>query len=89
MKALTKKQQAFLDFLRGFVAQHGTFPSYKQIQDGMEYRSPNSVRQNLGSLHIRGLLFHEEGHGYSLEPLTYCEHCGSVITQQKLRRLAA
>ena len=64
-RQLTHKQHSFLEFLREHVDQHKVWPTYREIADHFEYRSPNSVTQNLQALSRKGFL--ERGkHGYAL-----------------------
>ena len=64
-RQLTQKQHAFLSFLRSHVAEHKIWPTYREIVDHFDYRSPNSVTQNLQALSRKGFL--QRGRdGYSL-----------------------
>ena len=64
-RQLTVKQHAFLEYLREHVDQHKVWPTYREIADHFEYRSPNSVTQNLQALSRKGFL--ERGrNGYAL-----------------------
>lgn len=64
-RQLTHKQHAFLEFLRGHVEEHKVWPTYREIVDHFDYRSPNSVTQNLQALSRKGFL--QRGRdGYSL-----------------------
>ncbi len=65
---LTSKQQSFLDYIRGYVSNQGVWPTYREISDHFDFRSPNSVTQNLQALHKKGcLLRDEEGYHFSDE----------------------
>ena len=65
-KHLTPKQFEFLIFLRRFVQQHqGIWPTYREIAEYFDYRSPNSVTQNLQALARKGYLS-REGDQYAL-----------------------
>lgn len=56
-RQLTKKQRDFLQFLRDFVMESGgVWPTYREIVDSFDYRSPNSVTQNLQALLKKGFL---------------------------------
>lgn len=64
-RQLTQKQHAFLEFLRDHVDEHKVWPTYREIADHFEYRSPNSVTQNLQALSRKGFL--QRGrNGYAL-----------------------
>lgn len=64
-KKLTSKQYAFFQYLSGFVRESGVWPTYREIVDNFDYRSPNSVTQNLQALHKKGYL-QRDGDGYHL-----------------------
>jgi len=64
-RQLTSKQHAFLEYLRDHVDRHKVWPTYREIADHFEYRSPNSVTQNLRALSRKGFL--QRGrNGYAL-----------------------
>ncbi|WP_420455523.1 LexA family protein [Rubrivirga sp.] len=64
-RQLTQKQHSFLEYLREHVDRHKVWPTYREIADHFEYRSPNSVTQNLQALSRKGFL--ERGrNGYAL-----------------------
>ena len=64
-RQLTHKQHAFLEYLRDHVDRHRVWPTYREIASHFEYRSPNSVTQNLQALSRKGFL--ERGrNGYAL-----------------------
>ena len=62
---LTSKQHAFLEFLRQHVESHKIWPTYREIVDHFDYRSPNSVTQNLQALSRKGFL-QRDRNGYQL-----------------------
>lgn len=64
-KKLTSKQHAFFQYLSGFVRESGVWPTYREIVENFDYRSPNSVTQNLQALHKKGYL-RRDGDGYHL-----------------------
>ncbi len=57
---LTGKQQAFLDFIRDHISEYGIWPTYRDISDHFQFRSPNSVTQNLQALYKKGCLLKDE-----------------------------
>ena len=64
-RQLTQKQHSFLEYLRDHVDRHKVWPTYREIADHFEYRSPNSVTQNLQALTRKGFL--QRGrNGYAL-----------------------
>ena len=68
-RQLTQKQHAFLEFLRGHVDCHQVWPTYREIVEHFEYRSPNSVTQNLQALSRKGFLRRDRD-GYALVDTT-------------------
>ena len=62
---LTSKQHAFLEFLRDHVETRKIWPTYREIVDHFDYRSPNSVTQNLQALSRKGFL-QRDRNGYQL-----------------------
>lgn len=62
---LTSKQHAFLEFLREHVETHKIWPTYREIVSHFDYRSPNSVTQNLQALSRKGFL-QRDRNGYQL-----------------------
>ncbi|MFW5972561.1 MAG: LexA family protein [Bacteroidota bacterium] len=64
-KNLTAKQHSFLQFLVEYLHEHGVWPTYRELVDQFDYRSPNSVTQNLQALHKKGYLRRDET-GYHL-----------------------
>ncbi|MEZ4699984.1 MAG: transcriptional repressor LexA [Rhodothermales bacterium] len=59
-KHLTAKQHSFLKFLKNYVREHGVWPTYREMVDQFDYRSPNSVTQNLQALYKKGFLMKED-----------------------------
>jgi len=57
---LTDKQESFLDYIREYADEHGSWPTYREISDHFDFRSPNSVTQNLQSLHKKGFLARDD-----------------------------
>ena len=64
-RQLTQKQHAFLEFLRAHVRDQKVWPTYREIVDHFNYRSPNSVTQNLQALSKKGFL-RRDYNGYHL-----------------------
>ncbi|MEQ9104942.1 MAG: transcriptional repressor LexA [Rhodothermales bacterium] len=53
---LTDKQESFLEYIQEYTDEHGVWPTYREISDHFDFRSPNSVTQNLQALHKKGYL---------------------------------
>ena len=81
-RQLTQKQHSFLAYLRDHVERHRVWPTYREIADHFDYRSPNSVTQNLRALSRKGFLHRDQG-GYALVERTARD--GSVRVRGALR----
>ena len=55
-RRLTQKQRAFHDYLKRYHRTTGGWPTYRELIDEFDYRSPNSVTQNLEALTKKGYL---------------------------------
>ncbi|NNE36176.1 MAG: repressor LexA [Rhodothermales bacterium] len=64
-RSLTPKQRDFLGYVRSFVQSNGEWPTYRDIIEHFDFRSPNSVTQNLQALFKKGYLKRDE-FGYEL-----------------------
>jgi repressor LexA len=53
---LTERQRAILDYLRGFVDEHGYPPTVREIGEAVGLRSPSTVHAHLAQLERAGLL---------------------------------
>ena len=53
---LTARQRRILDFIRGWVAQHGYPPSVREIGEAVDLVSPSSVAYQLKELEKKGQL---------------------------------
>lgn len=65
--ALTKKQQEFFDFIIEYKNEEGIWPTYREISEHFEYKSPNSVTQNIQALIKKRFLVKKEDE-YDLHP---------------------
>lgn len=54
--SLTPKQHAFLGFIRSYLRKYGDLPGYKDFIEHFNFKSPNSVTQNLQALVRKGYL---------------------------------
>ncbi len=82
-RQLTSKQHAFLEFLQGHLREHRLWPTYREIVDHFEYRSPNSVTQNLQALSRKGFL-ERDRNGYRL--VDHSGRDGTIAVRGTLRR---
>jgi len=64
-RKLTSKQHEFLLFIEDYIDEENVWPTYREIIDHFDYRSPNSVTQNLKALHKKGYLTRDD-EGYHL-----------------------
>ncbi len=64
-RKLTAKQHEFLTFIEDYIEEENVWPTYREIIDHFNYRSPNSVTQNLQALHKKGYLTRDDD-GYHL-----------------------
>ena len=55
VKRPSKKQRELLDFIDGFIKQHGYGPSYREIMRSLDYKSVSTV-----AVHVDGLI--SKGH---------------------------
>lgn len=53
---LTRKQRDFLDYIVDYRKDNDVWPTYREIADYFDYKSPNSVTQNIKSLIKKGYL---------------------------------
>lgn len=63
----TKKQHQTLEFIRGFIAEHGYSPSYREIMRGCNYTSVATVALHVNSLIKRGHIVKRDKSARSLE----------------------
>ena len=64
-RKLTAKQHAFLEYIKSYVRENGIWPTYREIIEVFDYRSPNSVTQNLQALYKKNYLRRDQD-GYHL-----------------------
>ena len=63
---LTSKQKKFLDYIITYREENEIWPTYREIADTFNFRSPNSVTQNLQSLLKKGYLVKTDDNEYEL-----------------------
>lgn len=63
---LTSKQKKFLDYIITYREENQIWPTYREIADTFNFRSPNSVTQNLQSLLKKGYLVKTDDSEYEL-----------------------
>lgn len=63
----TKKQRQLLDFIAGFIAEHGYSPSYREVMVALHYNSVATVALHVNSLIKRGHIRKRDRSARSLE----------------------
>ena len=61
MENLTDKQQATLDFIRGYVRDNGMAPTMQEIAAGMGWKSPNAAQLHVNALQRKGYVTMRRG----------------------------
>src|SRR5437763_3517110 len=65
--ALTKRQKEVLDFISGFVGEHGYCPSYEEIARGLSLASLATVHKHISVLETKSYLKRGFNQSRSLE----------------------
>lgn len=65
---LTRKQKQFFDYIVSYKNEHDVWPTYREISDEFNYKSPNSVTQNIQALLKKGYLIKGEDDEYDIHP---------------------
>lgn len=63
----TKKQKELLDYVSKFISEHGYGPSYREIMNGMGYKSVSTVAIHVDGLISKGYLRKRDHSARSLE----------------------
>ncbi len=63
---LTRKQQEFFSFIVDYKKDYDVWPTYREIAEHFDYRSPNSVTQNIQALLKKGYLVKKNDEEYEL-----------------------
>ena len=63
----SKKQRELLSFIQAFINQHGYGPSYREIMNGMGYKSVSTVAIHVDHLILKGHLRKRDYSARSLE----------------------
>lgn len=72
---LTRKQKDFFDYIIDYKKEHDVWPTYREIADEFDYKSPNSVTQNIQALLKKGYLIKTDDDEYDVHP-NYEENLG-------------
>lgn len=76
----TKKQKQILDYIDGFIKEHGYSPSYREIMRGLDYKGIATVALHVDSLVKRGHLIKRDNTARSLEVVRSLSPSGSSKT---------
>jgi repressor LexA len=60
---LTRRQKQILDYLQGYIAEHGFAPSFEEIAEHFTFRSLATVHEHLTNLERKGYI--QRGHNES------------------------
>jgi len=66
----TKKQKELLDYVDGFIQEHGYGPSYREIMNAIGYKSVSTVAIHIDGLITKGFLRKTDNSARSLEVVT-------------------
>lgn len=69
----SKKQRELLSFIDAFVKQHGYGPSYREIMNGLAYKSVSTVATHVDNLITKGHLRKRDYSARSLEVVNKSE----------------
>ncbi len=64
---LTKRQKEILDYIQGFIAEHGYAPSFEEIADSFGYSSLATVHEHLSNLERKGYIRKSYNESRSIE----------------------
>jgi SOS-response transcriptional repressors (RecA-mediated autopeptidases) len=63
----TKKQKELLSYVDGFIKEHGYGPSYREVMNGLGYKSVSTVAVHIDGLISKGYLHKRDNSARSLE----------------------
>jgi len=72
---LTRKQKEFFDYIIDYKKEYDVWPTYREIAEAFNYKSPNSVTQNIQALLKKGYLIKTDEDEYDIDP-NYEENLG-------------
>lgn len=79
----TKKQYELLEYLKGFIAEHGYSPSYREIMRGCNYTSVATVALHVKNLIARGHVVKRNKSARSLEVVGGVDESTQVKSNHK------
>ena len=86
--ALTKRQREILDYLTGYITEHGYAPSFEEIAETMGYGSLATVHEHLSNLERKGVIRRSYNESRSIEVLSR-ERPSGVVDLPLLGSVAA
>ncbi|HTT67435.1 MAG TPA: transcriptional repressor LexA [Gemmatimonadales bacterium] len=78
MVPLTKRQREILDYLTGYIGDHGFAPSFEEIASAMKYASLATVHEHLTNLERKGVIRRAYNESRSIEVLSRARAPGVV-----------
>ncbi len=66
----SKKQQELLEFIDSFIKEHGYGPSYREVMNGLGYRSVSTVAVHVHGLLAKGYIRKKDNSARSIEIVT-------------------
>ncbi len=79
----TKKQFELLEYLRGFIAEHGYSPSYREVMRGCNYTSVATVALHINNLIKRGHVIKRDKSARSLEVVSGVDEKSNATSNHK------
>lgn len=73
---LTRKQRKFFDFIVSYRNEYDVWPTYREIANHFDYKSPNSVTQNIQALLRKEYLVKNDEEEYDIHPSIRKEYLG-------------
>lgn len=80
----TKRQKELLDYVDAFIKEHGYGPSYREIMNGIGYKSVSTVAIHIEGLIAKGYLNKRDHSARSLEVISSDYKPGVGPTESKM-----
>ena len=85
--SLTKRQREILDYLTGYITDHGYAPSFEEIAETMGYASLATVHEHLSNLEQKGVIRRSYNESRGIEVVSRARQPG--VTELPLLGLVA
>ncbi len=69
----SKRQRELLSFIDAFIKQHGYGPSYREVMNGLAYKSVSTVATHIDNLITKGHLRKRDHSARSLEVVAHAD----------------